>query len=118
MGYRKLTAIIRRSCLEEVEKELVRSGVGGLTVSVVKGFGEYANFFSRDWKVRHVKLEIFATEDRAQDFVAVIRRTAHTGLSGDGLIAVEPVTHLVRVRSGESMEAADLHERSGPDPAS
>ena len=100
MEFQKLTAIIRRSRLKDVEDALVKCGVGGLTVTGVKGYGEYANFFSRDWKVDHVKLQVFATVDEMDDFVRAIQDAAHTGLSGDGLIAVEPVSRVVRIRTG------------------
>ena len=114
MGFRKLTAIIRGSRLEEVERELIQCGVRGITVTAVKGFGEYANFYSRDWKVRHVKLEIFAAEDRVDDFVTTIQKAAHAGLPGDGLIAVEPVSRVVRIRTGDSARPDDLHNPSRP----
>ena len=110
MKCEKLTAIIRRSRLSDVEDALVRCGVGGLTVTGVKGYGEYANFFSRDWKVDHVKLQVFATADQMDGFVRAIQEAAHTGLSGDGLIAVEPVSRVVRIRTGGVAGNEDLHE--------
>lgn len=110
MEFRKVTAIIRHSRLREVEDELVRCGVDGLTVTAVKGYGEYANFFSRDWKVAHFKLQVFATADQVDRFVEAIQRAAHTGLAGDGLIAVEPVARLVRIRTGELAGEKELHE--------
>lgn len=45
--------------LEAVEQRLPRAGVKGVTVTHVKGYGEYADFFSHDWHVRHVRLEMF-----------------------------------------------------------
>jgi nitrogen regulatory protein P-II 1 len=118
MEFQKLTAIIRRSRLKNVEDALVKCGVGGLTVTGVKGYGEYANFFSRDWKVDHVKLQVFATVDEMDDFVHSIQEAAHTGLSGDGLIAVEPVTRVIRIRTGEMAGEGDLHEPCECPPAS
>lgn len=118
MEFEKLTAIIRRSRLKDVEDTLVRCGVGGLTVTGVKGYGEYANFFSRDWKVDHVKLQVFATADQMDGFVRAIQEAAHTGLSGDGLIAVEPVSRVVRIRTGEVAGDQDLHEPCECPPAS
>lgn len=51
MEFSKITAIVRTTKLEEVEKRLQEIGVSGLSVSRVKGYGEYANFYSRDWMV-------------------------------------------------------------------
>lgn len=55
----KITAIVRRGVLTEVEKRLQQEGVKGISVSLVKGWGEYANFFSQNWKVTHAKIGIF-----------------------------------------------------------
>lgn len=108
MRYRKITAIIRRSRLEEVEGALSKSGVSGVTVSPVKGFGEYKNFFAQDPKVNHVKVEVFALAERVDDFVRAIQGGARTGAAGDGFITVQPVTELVRIRTGEAAKDEDL----------
>lgn len=101
MALVKVTAIIRRDALEAVETRLKQVGVRGVTVSTVKGFGEYANFFSHDWTVTHARIEIFIAEDEADRIVAAIQETAKTGAAGDGVIAVLPVKRLVRIRTGE-----------------
>lgn len=111
MELQKLTAIIRRSRLEDVEGSLVECGVGGFSVSVVQGIGEYADFFSKDWKVTHVQLQIFATKDQVDVFAPAIQEAAQTGFSGDGLIAVESVNRLVRIRTGSVATKEELHER-------
>ncbi|VAW89510.1 hypothetical protein MNBD_GAMMA17-635, partial [hydrothermal vent metagenome] len=59
MDYRKITAIIRRDVLEKVEQKLQAMGVQGISVTRVKGYGEYADFYSRDWMVSHARIEIF-----------------------------------------------------------
>ncbi len=49
MDFRKVTAIIRPDSLEKVEKALQALSVPGVSVTKVKGFGEYANFYEPDW---------------------------------------------------------------------
>jgi len=44
MAFRKVTAVIRRERLAEVEARLLADGLAGITVTPVKGFGEYANY--------------------------------------------------------------------------
>lgn len=110
MGFMKLTAIVRRSRLEDVEKALVEKGVSGLTVQPITGFGEYKNFFADDPKVRHLRVEVVTSAERVDEFVAAIQGSAHTGASGDGLITVEPVDRVVRIRTGEDARSRDLHE--------
>lgn len=108
MELRKITAIIRVSRLETVEKRLQDLGVPGISVTKVKGYGEYANFFSRDWLVEHARIEIFLTQKRADEIARAIMAAAHTGGAGDGLVVVLPVETVYRIRSGGPATADDL----------
>jgi nitrogen regulatory protein P-II 1 len=106
--FRKITAIVRRERLPEIERRLVVAGVSGITVTAVKGFGEYANYFRGDYLVPHVRIEIFTTADRVDDLTAAILDEASTGLAGDGLIAVLPVEDVIRVRTRQGAEVGTL----------
>jgi hypothetical protein len=64
---RKVTAIVRSEVLEQVEKRLQDLRLPGISVTRVKGFGEYANFFSRDWMAEHTRVEIFLRRKRAHE---------------------------------------------------
>ncbi len=99
MKYRKVTAIIRRDALEKVERKLQQVGVNGISVTRVKGYGEYADFYARDWMVTYARIEIFTTEEKADDIAQAIVEAAHVGLSGDGIVAVLPVEKLYRIRT-------------------
>jgi len=99
MDYRKIAAIIRRERLADVERRLIAVGVGGITVTPVKGFGEYANYFRGDLLVPHVRLEIFTAAQRVERIVQAILDEACTECAGDGIIAVQPVEQIVRVRT-------------------
>lgn len=99
MKYRKVTAIIRRDALEKVERRLQDAGVRGISVTRVKGYGEYADFYARDWMVAYARIEIFTTQEKAEGIAQVIMDSAHVGLSGDGIIAVLPVERLYRIRT-------------------
>ncbi len=98
MQWQKLTAIVHRDALEPVEQSLQELGVKGISVTTVKGYGEYANFFRRDWLVSHVRIEIFTDAERAREIAETIMSTAHTGGEGDGLVAVLPVAEVYRIR--------------------
>ncbi len=99
MNYRKITAIIQRDALEKVEKRLQDLGVSGISVTKVKGYGEYMDFYSSDWMVTHARVEIFTTEKNAETIAQAIMETAHVGLEGDGIVAVLPVEKLYRIRT-------------------
>ncbi len=64
-----------------------------------KGYGEYADFFTRDWTVTHARLEIYCKAPRAGEVAKAIMHTAHTGLAGEGLVAVFPVEKIYRIRT-------------------
>ena len=108
MRYRKVTAIIRRERLAEVEASLLEQGLGGITVTPVKGFGEYANYFRGDLMVPHVRLEIFTTAEKADATVETIVTAAYTGCAGDGLVAVLPVDRVVRIRTKHEADPETL----------
>ncbi len=99
MGFRKIVAIVRNEALEKVEGRLVDMNVKGITVTQVKGYGEYANFFNPDWLVTHSRIEIFTDGTRTDDIAGAIMEVAHTGMEGDGIIAVIPVEKLFRIRT-------------------
>jgi len=103
MELKLVVAIIRTHALESVEVRLREMGVRGLTVSRAKGFGAHANFFSADWLVDQVKIELFLEQDRAESIAQAILDTAHSGSRGDGIVAILPVekVYSVRTRSEE-----------------
>ena len=108
-----ITAVIKPFKLEEVRASLTELGSQGLTVSEVKGVGrqkghteiyrgaEYLVAF-----VPKVKLEVVVSNELADKVVQAIQRTANTGKIGDGKIFVSPVEQTIRIRTGETNEAA------------
>lgn len=108
-NYKKITAIIRKGRLEAVEHALQELGIPGITVTRVKGYGEYADFFSNNWMVSHARIEIFIRAERAEEVANAILEAAHTGLAGDGIVAVLPVETVRRVRTGASLPPEKDH---------
>jgi len=99
MIYKKITAIIRPDLLGKVEKTLKGLGVPGISISQVKGYGEYADFYSDDWMVTHARIEVIIDTERAEEIAQAIMDTAHTGLEGDGIVAIVPVEKLYHIRT-------------------
>ena len=110
---RLIIAIIKPFKLDEVREALTGMGVSGMTVTEVKGFGrqkgqteiyrgaEYATNM-----VPKVKIELVCDDAIAPRAVEVIQQAAGTGNIGDGKIFVLDVAEAVRIRTGESGEAA------------
>jgi len=104
MQLKKIVAIVRSSVLESVEKRLRESGVKGISVSPIKGYGEYANLYKADRMVTNVKIEIFTELSAVDAIVTAIMETAHLGIEGDGFVAVLPVEKLYRIRTKAEIE--------------
>jgi len=104
MDFRKVTAIIRPDVLENVEQALQTLKVPGVSVTSVKGYGEYANFYTHDWMVKHVLVEVFIGRHRAEAVAEAIMKAAHTGLDGDGIVAVLPVESVYHIRTREKCQ--------------
>lgn len=100
-GLRKVTAIVRVNRLERIERRLQDLLVPGVSVTKVKGYGEYEDFFARDWMSEHARIEIFLRRERAEEVARAIVEAAHTGVAGDGIVVVLPVESIYRIRSGE-----------------
>jgi nitrogen regulatory protein P-II 1 len=99
MEIKKIVAIVRTYRLDDVEKRLRQVGVKGITVSQVKGYGEYKQFFTKDGLSEEARIEVFALKDDVDAIVKAIMESAHTGTAGDGLVAVLPVERIFRIRS-------------------
>ena len=105
-----ITAVIKPFKLDEVKDELKRSGIQGMTVSEVQGFGRQAGHtevyrgaeYTVDF-VPKVKIEILIdTAEEAARIVSVITDGARTGKIGDGKVWVTEVDSVLRIRTGEA----------------
>lgn len=97
-----ITAIVRTTALEAIVKALEGAGIRGLTISEVKGIGEQVQLF-KPYTI-HRRIEIFVPNDRADNVTKVILDHASTGISGDGLLSVQPVECVIKIRTREKVE--------------
>jgi nitrogen regulatory protein P-II 1 len=110
---KKILAIIRPDKLEEVKQALEEIGCHGLTVKEVRGRGRQLgiteSYRGHDYKVDllpKTEIEIVTNEDKLDNIVQTIVKTAQTGDIGDGKIFISPVEDVVRIRTGERGEKA------------
>ena len=108
-----VTAIIKPFKLDEVREALSGIGVQGITVTEVKGFGRQKGhtelYRGAEYVVDFlpkVKIEVVVGNNQVESAIDAIVRSARTGKIGDGKIFVTPVEHVVRIRTGETNEAA------------
>jgi nitrogen regulatory protein PII len=110
---KKLDLIIRPHKVDEVKEALSAVGVQGMTVMEVKGFGrqkgktevyrgsEYSITF-----VPKVRLEVLVPDGLVERAMKAASEAARTGRIGDGKIMVTEVLDVMRIRTGETGEAA------------
>lgn len=110
---KKIEVIIKPFKLDDVKDALNELGVKGMTISEVKGYGrqkghteiyrgaEYVVDF-----IPKIKIEIIVQSELVDQVIDRVVAAARTGKIGDGKIFVLPVERVVRVRTGETDEAA------------
>jgi nitrogen regulatory protein P-II 1 len=110
---KQITAIIKPFKLDEVREALAEVGASGLTVTEVKGFGRQKGhtelYRGAEYVVDFlpkVKVEVVVRDDEVERCIDAILKAAKTGKIGDGKIFVLPVEQVVRIRTGETDEAA------------
>jgi nitrogen regulatory protein P-II 1 len=110
---KKVEAIVKPFKLDEVREALAEVGVTGLTVTEVKGFGRQKGhtelYRGAEYVVDFlpkVKIEVVVTEKMLDSTIEAIIKSARTGKIGDGKIFVTGVEQVVRIRTGETDEAA------------
>ena len=110
---KQVVAIIKPFKLDDVREALSDVGVQGLTVTEVKGFGRQKGhselYRGAEYMVdflRKVKIEAVMSEDLVDQAIEAILKAARTGKVGDGKIFVFDVEQVIRIRTGETDEAA------------
>ena len=110
---KKIEAIIRPFKLEDVKIALVNSGIVGMTVSEVRGFGRQKGQVERyrgsEFTVeflQKLKVEVVVENERVNSVIDAIAEAAKTGEIGDGKIFITSIDSVVRIRTGDKDEAA------------
>jgi len=101
-----IIANFRSDKLHDVEKRLEQLDVERINISRVRGFGEYHNYFAPNWLGYEVRVETFTKREEVELIARAIVDAAHTGLPGDGVVAVLPIDtlYLIRTRSEATKE--------------
>ena len=106
-------AIIKPFKLEEVREALGLLGIQGITVTEVKGHGRqrgHTEFYrGAEYTVSFVpkvKIELAIDEALVDRVIETIQSSGQTGQIGDGKIFILPLEQAVRIRTGETGQAA------------
>ena len=104
----RLEAIIQPSKFEAVKDVLTELGIGGMTITDVRGHGRQKGhtetYRGREYTVDllpKVKLEMVLPDNLVDSAVDAILKTASTGKIGDGKIFLSKVEETIRIRNQE-----------------
>ncbi len=110
---KKIETIFKPFKLDEVREALSEIGVSGLTVTEVKGFGRQKGhtelYRGAEYVVDFlpkVKVEVVVPDKLLDAAIDAVIKAARTGKIGDGKIFVSDVSQVIRIRTGETDEAA------------
>jgi nitrogen regulatory protein PII len=108
-----ITSIIKPFKLDDVRAALAELGVSGMTVTEVKGFGRQRGhtelYRGAEYTVDFVpksRIEVAVRSELVDRGVDAIVAAAKTGKVGDGKIFISDVERVVRIRTGETDDAA------------
>ena len=120
-----VTAIIKPFKLDDVRAALSDIGVSGMTVTEVKGFGRQRGhtelYRGAEYVVDFVpktRIEVAVRSDLVDQVVEAILKSAKTGKVGDGKIFITEIERVIRIRTGETDDAALIAEALARDDAS
>jgi nitrogen regulatory protein P-II 1 len=108
---KKIEAYIKPFKIDEVKEALMEIGIGGMSVTEVKGFGRQKGhtelYRGSEYQVDFlpkVKVEVVVRDENVERVLEAIAISARTGQIGDGKIFISNVEDALRIRTGESGE--------------
>jgi nitrogen regulatory protein P-II 2 len=108
-----VVAIIQPHRIEHVREALTEIGINGLTVTEVRGYGRQKGhteiYRGAEYTISFMpklKIEVALPDDRVDDAILAITKSARTGKIGDGKIFVLDLLGAQRVRTGETGDDA------------
>ena len=108
-----VTAIIKPFKLDDLRAALSELGVSGMTVTEVKGFGRQRGhtelYRGAEYVVDFVpktRVEVAVRSELVDQVIEAVIKTAKTGKVGDGKIFVAEIERVIRIRTGETDNAA------------
>ncbi|WP_027965774.1 P-II family nitrogen regulator [Halomonas halocynthiae] len=103
-----ITAIIKPFMLDNVREALASTGVQGITVTEVKGFGRQKGHTELYRGAEYVvdflpkmKIEAAVDDERLESVLDAICTAANSGKIGDGKVFVTALEDVIRIRTGE-----------------
>src|SRR5262249_6784543 len=110
---RKIEAIVRHHKIDAIKDALVSGGYHGMTVTEVRGFGrqkgQKETYRGAEYRIDFVpklKVEIVVPNEAGDKGIGSLVKAAPTGQIGDGKTFGSEVANVIRIRTGETGNAA------------
>lgn len=110
---KRIEAIIQPHKLEDVKEALKGIGVDGMTITEVRGHGRQKGhkevYRGMEYQVDllpKVKIDIVVADQRQEEVVQALVKSARSGRIGDGKIFVYDVAEAIRIRNDDRGDAA------------
>lgn len=108
-----ITIIIKPYKLDDVRQALAEAGVQGMTVTEVQGFGRQRGHTELYRGTEYVvdflpklRIETAVSDELVDQAAEAAVRAARTGRVGDGKVFVTALERVIRIRTGETDDAA------------
>ncbi|MHB1127826.1 MAG: P-II family nitrogen regulator [Bacillota bacterium] len=110
---KKIEAIVRPNKMDAIKEALGKFGIHGMNVAEVVGCGLQKGkkevYRGTEYTIDllpKIKIEIVIADQWVDEVIRLIISASRTGEIGDGKIFIYDVENAVRIRTGESGEAA------------
>ncbi len=108
---KEIKAYVRRSKMDEVVHGLKAIGIKAMSIISVEGIGALVDPDEKELSLNYItefssvyKLELVCREDDTDLILDTLKKLAHTGLKGDGVILVSNVERAIKIRTSEEGE--------------
>ena len=97
---KKIECYIRETDVQPLVDALAKTGIGGISVYAVQGFGRQKGK-GMGTLMDKMKVEVFTLDIEMDYVIGTILDVTRKGGFGDGKIAILPVDDVIRIRTGE-----------------
>jgi len=97
---KKIECYLRESDVQPLVEALAKTGIGGISVYPVQGFGRQMGK-GQGVLMPKMKVEVFTLDIETDYVLGTILEVTRKGNMGDGKIAILPVDDVIRIRTGE-----------------
>ena len=110
MAIKEIRAFILPQRIDSVKEALLKHGVKGISISKVKGCGEYVNFFRDDMMTDHTCIDIISPDDKVEEIVSIILDATSSEGTDEGIVVISPVERIFRIRTKKELSQQEIFE--------